>query len=72
MSTKVCFTNRNISGAHDQKRQGLFVLFCLFVCLVFFYFIFFVLFLVFVMRISVCCFLVFTDPDRGSRNPVSL
>ena len=24
MPTKVCFTNRNISGARDQKRQGLY------------------------------------------------
>ena len=65
MPTKVCFTNRNISGARDQKRQGLFV--CLFVFTLYFF-----LFLVFVVRISVCYFLVFTVPDPGSRNPVSI
>ena len=51
----------------QKKHQVLIV--CLFVL---FFTLHTFLFLLFVVRISVCCFLVLTDPDPDYRNPGSL
>ena len=66
MPKKVCFSNRMYQYG-TKKHQVLIV--CLFV-LFFTLHTFFLL--LFVVRISVCCFLAFTDPDPDYRNPGSL